>query len=442
MEKFATHIRPRVTCPHCWHVFPPEETLWVSSHPALNGDARLGTEHQRRFLPTRFDASGNALDSLGAVCSELACPKCHLVVPRAMFEMRSLFYSILGSPGSGKSHLIATTTWNLRKTLGRDFQLSFSDADPDSNRVLNQSEARLFFNEFPNELTTLPKTEKEGELYDPVRFGDQTFWYPRPFVFSVQPLPSHAESQDVAEISRAICLYDNAGEHFLPGGRSSISPATQHLTVSSGLIFLFDPTQHVRFREACQGMTQDPQMRAAGWSCRQDQVMMEAANRIRTQSGLTQNEKYKRPLVVAMTKLDAWRALLGENFDRRAAAMGDVLLKHSSRGNDFGQTAVLNHRRILQISLDMRQLMLQYAPEFVNATEGFAENVTYVPVSALGHSPTLEVETGKLGVCPGRIAPQWAELPLLYLLSLTSGGLIPRPSGRIGEDGPMRVRLP
>ena len=135
MNRSATHIRPRATCPHCWHVFPLEETLWVSAHPALNGDARLGTECQRRFLPTRFDASGNALDSHGSVCSELACPKCHLVVPRAMFEMRSLFYSILGSPGSGKSHLIATTTWTLRQTLGRDFQLSFSDADPESNRV-------------------------------------------------------------------------------------------------------------------------------------------------------------------------------------------------------------------------------------------------------------------------------------------------------------------
>lgn len=434
-----TYTRPRATCPHCWHVFPLEETLWVSSHPALNGDARLGPECQRRFLPTRFDASGNALDSQGSVCSELACPKCHLVVPRAMFEMRSLFYSILGSPGSGKSHLIATTTWTLRQTLGRDFQLSFSDADPESNRVLNQSEERLFFNEFPNELTTLPKTEKEGELYNPVRFGDQTFWYPRPFVFSIQPLPNHSRAQNVAEMSRAICLYDNAGEHFLPGGRSSISPATQHLTVSSGLIFLFDPTQHVRFREACKGKTKDPQMSTAGLSFRQDQVMLEAANRIRTQASLSQNEKYKRPIVVAMTKLDAWRSLLNDSFERRAAAFGEILLKRPGKGSESTET-VLNHRRIVQVSLDLREIMLRYAPEFVNAVEGFAEDVTYLPVSSLGHSPTQEPETGRFGVRPGNIAPQWAELPLLYLLSLTSGGLIPRPSERKQNTDPSGVR--
>lgn len=354
-----------------------------------------------------------------------------------MFEMRSLFYSILGSPGSGKSHLIATTTWTLRQTLGRKFQLSFSDADPESNRVLNKSEARLFFNEFPDELTTLPKTEKEGELYNPVRFGDQTVWYPRPFVFSVQPLQDHPRAKNVAEISRAICLYDNAGEHFLPGGRSSISPATQHLTVSSGLIFLFDPTQHVRFREACKGKTNDPQMTTPGLSFRQDQIIQEAANRIRTQASLGQNEKYKRPIIVAMTKLDAWRSLLPDNFERRAAAFGEILLQRP--GKDSTET-VLNQRRIVQVSIDLRELMLLYAPEFVNAVEGFAEDVTYIPVSALGHSPTKELDTGRFGVRPGKIAPQWAELPLLYLLSLTSGGLIPRPSERKPVADPSGVR--
>ncbi|MFQ5732320.1 MAG: hypothetical protein ACE5KM_10245 [Planctomycetaceae bacterium] len=432
MSHSDTNIRVRVTCPHCWHVFPPEETLWVSAHPALNGDARLGGEHQRRFLPTRFDPSGNAIDSHGATCSELACPKCHLLVPRAMFEMRSLFYSILGSPGSGKSHLIATTTWQMRQTMGSDFQLSFSDADPNSNRLLNRSEEQLFFNESPNEFITLPKTEKQGELYDPVHFGDQTVWYPRPFVFSVQPLPSHPRSWDVARLSRAICLYDNAGEHFLPGGHSSISPATQHLTVSRGLIFLFDPTQHVKFREACQGKTSDPQMSAAGWSHRQDQVMMEAANRIRTQAGLAQNEKYRRPVVVAMTKLDAWQAVLGENYDCRADAYGPILLKNGAGPRDsVGVT--LNHRRLLHVSSDMRELMSRLAPEFVNGAEGFAENVIYIPVSALGHSPTMEPSTGRIGIRPADISPRWAEVPLMYLLSLTSGGLIPAPAIRPGE---------
>jgi hypothetical protein len=130
-----------------------------------------------------------------------------------------------------------------------------------------------------------------------------------------------------------------------------------------------------------------------------------------------------------MTKLDAWRGLLDASFERRAAAFGEILQRRKHKDSEAIET-VLNHRRIKQVSLDLRELMLRYAPEFVNAAEGFAEDVTYVPVSALGHAPTLEAETGRFGVRPGSISPQWAELPLLYLLSLTSGGLIPRPIER------------
>jgi hypothetical protein len=424
VSKRTSCVRSRITCPHCWHSFPPAETLWVSTHPALVGDARLGTEFNRRFLPTRFDPSGNAIDSHGGSCSVLACPKCHLIIPRAMFEMSSLFYSILGSPGCGKSHLLATTTWQLRQILGNDFRLSFSDADPESNRLLNRSEEELFFSETPNKLTSLPKTEKEGELYQPVQFGDQTIWYPRPFVFSVQPLSTHPRGGEALNISRAICLYDNAGEHFLPGGTSSISPATQHLTLSRGLIFLFDPTQHTKFRQACQGKSKDPQMNAEGWSHRQDQVLLEAANRIRTQAGLAQNQKYKRHLVIAMTKFDAWEMLVSDNISRRIAAYGPIICKASTPSNDTAVTG-LNICLLKQVSSDMRAIMSRYAPEFVNAAEGFADNVTYIPLSAIGHSPSRQPETGMLGIRPADIAPKWAEIPLLYLLSVTSGGLIP-----------------
>ena len=69
--------------------------------------------------------------------------------------------------------------------------------------------------------------------------------------------------------------------------------------------------------------------------------------------------------------------------------------------------------------------MLKLAPEFVNAAEGFADRVTYVPVSALGRPPEEDPETGMLGVRPAEVSPIWAEVPLLYLLNQTSTGLIP-----------------
>ena len=40
----------KVTCPHCWAVSETHSILWISSHPSLIGDLRLGRDEPRRFL--------------------------------------------------------------------------------------------------------------------------------------------------------------------------------------------------------------------------------------------------------------------------------------------------------------------------------------------------------------------------------------------------------
>src|SRR5438552_128622 len=97
-RKPRTGLLARTTCPHCWHTFEPHETLWLSVHSALRGDPRLGSDHQSRFLPARFSPHGNALDAHGEECHELACPACHLVLPRIFLEVSPWFISILGTP--------------------------------------------------------------------------------------------------------------------------------------------------------------------------------------------------------------------------------------------------------------------------------------------------------------------------------------------------------
>src|ERR1019366_8497429 len=91
-----------ITCPHCWHVFSPDQILWVSEHADLMGDTVLGPEQSRRFLPSRFNTERQALDAKDTPCRTLACPRCHLVIPRALIENEPLFLSIIGGPASGK----------------------------------------------------------------------------------------------------------------------------------------------------------------------------------------------------------------------------------------------------------------------------------------------------------------------------------------------------
>ncbi len=73
-EEIARQLRlvPRITCPHCWNQFPPDQILWVAANADLMGDSVLGPEKPRRFLPTRFNVSGQALDAKGTVCQTLA----------------------------------------------------------------------------------------------------------------------------------------------------------------------------------------------------------------------------------------------------------------------------------------------------------------------------------------------------------------------------------
>ena len=55
-----------ITCPHCWHDFPPAQLRFISEHESLRGDPVLGDAAQLRFLPSRFDAKARAVDPLGA----------------------------------------------------------------------------------------------------------------------------------------------------------------------------------------------------------------------------------------------------------------------------------------------------------------------------------------------------------------------------------------
>jgi len=412
----SLQLQAKVTCPHCWHTFPPEDVLWVSQHPNLLGDARLGAEHQRRFLPTRFSVEGDAIDSQGFECHALACPQCHLSVPRALLELPPLFFSILGAPASGKSYFLAAMTWQMRQSLAQHFSIAFGDADPTSNRGLNEYEELLFLNSQQDQLVAIRKTELQGDLYDTVLFDEQTVSYPRPFVFSVRPLPTHRNFATMARLSRALCLYDNAGEHFLPGQDSVASPVTRHLARSRVLLFLFDPTQDPRFRKACVGRTNDPQMNDRARTMRQETILAEAADRIRRYGGLGQGAQHTAPLVVVVTKYDAWAPLLG---------LGRLELARALRTNRATGESALDLGLIEQTSAAVRTVLTRLSPEIVSAAEGFARQVLYVPVSALGRGPELDPKTGMLGIRPRDVAPMWAEVPLLYAMCRWMKGLIP-----------------
>ena len=410
-------LKARVTCPHCWTLFSPGDIKWVSAHPDLQGDERLGPEAQSRFLPTRFTVRGEAVDIKGDVCSQLACPHCHLIVSRALMEMSPLFISILGAPASGKSNFLAAMTWKMRTTLAREFGITFVDADPGANQVLGRYEEILFKNPKPDSLVKLEKTAvKEGELLNSVLEKGRAVVYPKPFVFTLMPDSSRfADSEQSKKLTRALCLYDNAGEHFMPGGDPTGKFVTRHLALSSSLLYLFDPTQHYKFRQACEGKSDDPQLGEYGITNPQEGVLAEAASRIKSQKGLSQQEKCSQPLIVVVTKYDAWSALTNH-----AKLDPSWLIKPRHDGRSG-----LDVRKLASLSDQVRNVLNKYSPEVVAAAEGNFSDVTYIPVSALGTTPEVSPIDGKLVVRPRNVNPHFAEVPLLYAMHRSVEGLVP-----------------
>jgi hypothetical protein len=88
----------QVICPHCWERFAPEDVLWIAAHEDLNKDDMLADGAYRRFKPTRFTVSGQAIDARGMACHTLACPHCHLEVPEPVLQLEPLFLSISVPP--------------------------------------------------------------------------------------------------------------------------------------------------------------------------------------------------------------------------------------------------------------------------------------------------------------------------------------------------------
>ena len=411
-----------ITCPHCWETFTPAEALWISASPDLMDDFRVGDMAQQRFLPSRFDVDGRAIDRRGMACKAVACPHCHLSVPLSHFEMRPYFISIAGAPASGKSYFLAGMVWQLRRILPKVFQMGFNDADPQMNVRLHEYETSQFLNDDVTRLHKIAKTEVQGDLYNTVQIGGQSVTYPQPFLFALSPLPGHPNINKSQKIASSLCLYDNAGESYLPTERADTAtlPVTRHLGKSNCIFFLFDPTQDNRFRVKCRSFSLDPQITNDHPSdfrrspLRQEMVLSEMIIRTRNYSHFSMNSRYTNSVVIIVTKMDAWRNLI-PNLDLRQP--WDELRE--------GGLSILNLKRIQAVSNPVRKMLLDVTPEIVGAIEQFAADVIYIPVSATGGPPEINQQTGESGFRTENIRPVWVEVPMLYALARSTYGIIP-----------------
>jgi len=182
------------------------------------------------------------------------------------------------------------------------------------------------------------------------------------------------------------------------------------------LMFLLDPTQDPRFRAKCKPVSHDPQIVEPLQTFRQETILGEAAIRFRKHASLSAYQKCDRPLLVLVAKSDIWAPLI----------QGEDLASEPVFRDQAGDAhlAVMDMDRIERVSRKVRELLVSVTPEVVSTAEDFAEDVVYIPVSALGHSPEKYPDKNGLLIKPRDVHPHWVTVPLLYSYARWARGLI------------------
>jgi hypothetical protein len=385
-----------IHCPHCWAEFQPAQVRFISEHEALRGDPVLGGADRLRYLPSRFDAKGRAVDPLGAVCTRMACVRCHLELPPALVEVPQSIVSVVGAPACGKSVMLAAASFALRSGMVVD-GLDFLDADTSLNDLTVELESSLFRSTTPDRPAMIAKTDLSGRLYRSFRSEDGYWLAPKPQLFELRR----------GSTRRMLCLYDNAGEHFLPGRENPQEPVTRHLGVSRALIFVVDPTQDQRVVERLGGREAVTAMGGGGSAeQRQDLVLIEASNRVKRLRALTSTDPLPFRIVLALAKADIWAPLATSEMANCFAGMDS----RPSVAMPTGESLAEAHR-------GCAKFLSECMPELLATTRALDPRFRAVPFSGLGRPPSRGSAGADLAIRPKDVRPIWPAAPLVVAMA-------------------------
>jgi len=393
------------TCPVCWLKFDRGDVMNIAVHASLRGDPILGEEHLQRFHATRFNDRGQALDAMNIPAADMACPHCRRKLTPGFLDIPHLIFSIVGAPSSGKSYYLSVLVKILQSTLFQNFGITFRDADPSANVILNQMKTQLFSASTPQD-ALLAKTELEGAMYETLPRLGRKVPLPKPFIFNLSNPRDQAQDFSVV-------FYDNAGEHFEPTRNSAESPGAQHIAAASGVFFLFDPLHNAEFKKRLTGLN-DPQIEQKRMD-QQDVILAETEVRIKSLLGLDARQKIATPLAVIVGKSDTWLHLLGEPVESPV---------HNGR---------LDVSLVASNSSRVRSLLLEICPAIVANAEAISSEVMYFAASPLGCSPVEFTDARgvkMIGPDPQRLNPRHVEIPTLWVLSRVAPSMVPCVEGK------------
>lgn len=396
-EGAHSRIGESVKCPYCRTVSDIGDLLAVSVSPSLLGDGVLGAEEQSRFAPTHFTVNGLAIDAEGGVCTDTACPRCHMSLPAGLADCEQLVMSVVGAAGAGKSVFLASGVWQCRKLFKKNFATGFADLAPSWNKWIRTYEEKLFFQSDDTKLQQIEKTDMmAANISRSVNLNGESVLLPTPSFFRL------------GGERRCLVVYDCAGEHFMPGADVHSSLVTLHTLSADSIMFLFDPSADPRLRDILRKGEGTAQNHAQ----MQDVLLAELAAKAKKHLGTKARGKLAQPLIFAVSKAD----LLRDAIPVEGGFYGRT---------DDGRTAI-DVARLRETSRQIESFLEDRVGEVPAAARDISDNVWFVPVSALGHNPAKE------GVRPCDIKPLNVELPFVMTLALK--GMIPTIGGSLAPE--------
>jgi hypothetical protein len=141
-------------------------------------------------------------------------------------------------------------------------------------------------------------------------------------------------------------------------------------------------------------------------------------SRIKTHADLATHEKIKTPIIIVLTKFDAWHQLVDfPNYDNPWQYAKNY------------RTSIYNMNCVQEYSRVLRELLINLIPDLVGTAEANAEHVTYIAVSATGTAPEVGQpdKDGKRPLLyrPANIKPMWVEVPFFHAQTLTGKYCVP-----------------
>lgn len=227
-----------ITCPYCFETFDSKEIMLRCRNPHCEDDDdnyyeywkdidQNVTKTQRHVYYPRhrfLRKDDTSCDKCGGKNYDYVCPHCHNELPGKMIEEGAEIISVIGGPGSGKTHYIVALLQELRKT-GHQIGLDATLLQVGDNTKFHTEEL------FKKQIDML---NKQNQVLDQTRKEAPQI----PWIVRIDSTDPRVRGQQVPKKSIYLVFYDTAGEHF--NNRKTIEQNAKYLSQSKAVIVLFD----------------------------------------------------------------------------------------------------------------------------------------------------------------------------------------------------------